>query len=113
VADRRGAHMRGKRGPTHPAWKGGRYLDAEGYVWVQALDHPWPRARGYIREHVRVIELELGRRLRPGEAVHHRDGDKTNNDRSNLELVNAREHVRAHRLADTQRRTRDARGRFA
>lgn len=32
------------------------------------------------------MEKKLGRKLQKGENVHHRDGDKLNNDPSNLEL---------------------------
>ena len=37
-------------------------------------------------EHVHVKEQELGRRLAPGENVHHKNGIKDDNDPDNLEL---------------------------
>ena len=37
-------------------------------------------------EHRLVMERHLGRKLLPNETVHHRDGDKLNNDITNLEL---------------------------
>lgn len=40
----------------------------------------------YIAEHRLVMEQYLGRRLLPGETVHHRDGRRSFNDISNLEL---------------------------
>jgi hypothetical protein len=55
-----------------------------------------PRSDGYRRltlengrrvlEHVHVKEQELGRRLAPGENVHHKNGIKDDNDPDNLEL---------------------------
>lgn len=59
-----------------------------GYVMVWAPEHFSLKGTGktYILEHRLVMEQDLGRALRKGETVHHRDGNKTNNDRTNLEL---------------------------
>lgn len=103
----------GRRGPDHPAWKGGRYVTDEGYVRVYVPDHPWPRKGGYVYEHVLVIEREIGRRMLPSESVHHIDHNRSNNDRSNLEMTTRGSHARHHRHLDTHRRKRDALGRFA
>lgn len=44
-----------------------------------------------------VAESKIGRPLRPGEVVHHIDGDKHNNDPENLEILeNQAEHARRH-----------------
>ena len=40
----------------------------------------------YDFEHRVVMKVVLGRSLRKGEQIHHKDGDKLNNDPSNLEL---------------------------
>jgi hypothetical protein len=47
-------------------------------------------------EHRVVAEQKLGRKLITGEIVHHIDGDKLNNDPSNLEVLTAAEHMRRH-----------------
>ena len=43
-----------------------------------------------------IMENHLGRKLNDDEDVHHIDGDKTNNDISNLEIVKHGEHQRQH-----------------
>ena len=90
--------MRGYLGKTkqdHPCWKGGQIIDRDGYVKTWAPDHPWPR-KGYLREHIRVIELSIGRRIFPNECVHHKDHDRKNNAIENLELMNRGEHSQIH-----------------
>lgn len=103
----------GRRGPDHPTWKGGFIIDRDGYIRTYAPDHPWPRKGGYVLEHVRLVELAIGRRLESDECVHHVDHDKQNNDLANLQLVKRGEHSAAHRAEDHHLRERDALGRFA
>lgn len=47
-------------------------------------------------EHVYVWEEAEGRKVPPGHDIHHRDGDKLNNERGNLQLVTKLEHKRIH-----------------
>jgi DNA invertase Pin-like site-specific DNA recombinase len=49
-------------------------------------------------EHRYIMEQYLGRELTRDEVVHHKDGDKSNNDIENLELMRLSEHSRQHRL---------------
>lgn len=50
--------------------------------------------------HRAVAELILGRPLRAGEVVHHRDGNRRNNDPANIEVLPSQaEHARLHGLA--------------
>jgi hypothetical protein len=64
----------------------GRYVQqSSGYVMIKVPGHP-RASRGWVREHVVVMEAALGRPLYSGEEVHHRNGVKDDNRPENLEL---------------------------
>jgi hypothetical protein len=64
-----------------------RHVTKQGYVLVRAPDgHPNAKKSGYILEHVLVMTTVLGRPLKPGESVHHKNGLKDDNRPDNLEL---------------------------
>lgn len=73
----------------HGNWKGG-VLQMRGYVAhrVEADDPLFVMANsgGYVFEHRLVMARAIGRPLHHWETVHHIDGDKLNNDVSNLQL---------------------------
>lgn len=48
--------------------------------------------------HREVMEQKLGRKLKPGELVHHKDENKRNNHPGNLELSDRGSHLRKHGL---------------
>jgi hypothetical protein len=76
----------------HPNWKGG-YKSFHGYIRIQAKDHPHVASDGYIPLHRKIVEDSIGRYLRPDETVHHIDGDKANNDISNLMILSPQDHL--------------------
>ena len=86
-----------RSGDKHPGWKGGRTINGDGYVEIYCPNHPNRRKHTpYILEHRLVMEQVLGRILSPKEVVHHKNGVKTDNDPSNLEVfASNKEHLAA------------------
>jgi len=97
----------GRRGNTeflesspnkNPNWRGGRRMTSEGYIEVYCPDHPNANRRKCVYEHQLVVEQYIGRYIKPGEVVHHLDGNKSNNDISNLLLLTNSDHIKLHAI---------------
>lgn len=80
-------------------WKGGSYISSDGYKMIKVEgDFTESGRQVYKREHVINYEKSTGTNLNTlqgnmGEQLHHIDGNKLNNDLSNLEFcVDTREH---------------------
>ena len=86
------------RGEQSRSWRGGVVMN-HGYRMVYTPDHPARTKAGYVAEHRLVMEKVLGRYLFPDETVHHRNGCKTENQPSNLELWSSK-HPSGQRVAD-------------
>jgi len=68
-----------------------RWVSGDGYVLVHAPEgHPGARHDGSILEHRLLMEQLLGRHLKEWEIVHHKDGNRSNNCTTNLELLDGR-----------------------
>lgn len=80
------------------------WTDKRGYRWLYVSENGRRRAR---REHRVIVERHIGRRLEPWEVVHHKDGDPSNNQISNLEVVEFGAHTAEHHTGS--RRSADAR----
>lgn len=74
-----------KVGCGNPKWRGG-YVISKGYKYIYNPAHPNSTKMGYVLEHRLAMEKKLGRRLKPTEIVHHKNGVKTDNKISNLVL---------------------------
>lgn len=72
-----------------------RHLTPSGYVRVWDPDHPAANNDGYALEH-RKVWMDAHGAIPEGVYVHHVDGDKTNNDLSNLQLMDASSHAKQH-----------------
>lgn len=85
-----------QEGDKNPNWRGGQALHKKGYIYRYAPNH-LRQHNGYVFEHILVAEQKLGRTLRPGEVVHHNDGNKANNHPDNIEVFpSAAHHTRHH-----------------
>jgi transposase-like protein len=72
-------------------WRGGRFIDRQGYVRVKIPDEHAHLVRApidgaYALEHRLIMAVAMGRPLRRTETVHHVNGDKTDNRLENLQL---------------------------
>lgn len=68
-----------------------------GYMYCRTEPkHPKANSNGLYPLHRVLAENKIGRLLGPGEDVHHRDEDKSNNDPSNLEVLTKPDHARLH-----------------
>lgn len=84
-----------QEGDGHHAWRGGRIQTEQGYVLVRvgpedpfySMGQSRTNSPGkYVLEHRLVMARKLRRVLLDHETVHHVDGDRANNDPSNLQL---------------------------
>lgn len=62
-------------------FSGGTRVDSKDYLVIKA------GPQRDVRVATLVLEAKLGRKLKPDEDVHHRDGDKLNCDPGNLEAL--------------------------
>jgi hypothetical protein len=83
-------------GERNPNWKGGITNDANGYLIYTTSPANGINAGKLV--HRVVAEAMIGRPLRKGEVVHHRDHNKLNNDPANLLVMTHSEHARYHAL---------------
>lgn len=74
---------------------GGIYNHAAGYIHIYSPDHPNKDCRGYVPEHVLVMEKKIGRYIIKPEVVHHINEIKSDNRIENLLLFkNNSEHIK-------------------
>lgn len=83
-------------GSNHPMWKGGFWKKDSGYIYKYVPKHP-NNVNGYVLEHRLIIEDEIGRFLKSGEVVHHKNGLTDDNRIENLVLFDSQsEHMKHH-----------------
>jgi hypothetical protein len=74
------------------------FIIKKGYKRILLKGHPRTDGKGYVREHILVMEKKLGRFIKTHEVVHHLDGNKLNNNPDNLSLLTSQsEHMIFHR----------------
>jgi hypothetical protein len=60
------------------------FIVKKGYKKILIPSHPRADGKGYVFEHIIILEHKLGRPLKNKEVTHHIDGDKLNNSPENL-----------------------------
>ena len=81
----------------------GRKVGPGGYVYIRFPSHPFATSGGYVREHRLVMEKMIGRYLKSGEVVHHKNGNRADNRPANLELHSSNSEHHRHHHADRER----------
>lgn len=77
-------------------WKIEKLISKGDYIYALVPNHPNATKNGYVLHHRIVVENHIGRLLNADEVIHHKDGNKKNNDISNLEITTNNEHARHH-----------------
>lgn len=97
--DMRGKHGHHAVGSRNGAWSGGVIRSSHGYIKVHVgEEHPLADPNGYAYEHL-LVWVSAGRQVpSDGEALHHLNGDKTDNRLTNIVLLTTEEHGRLHAL---------------
>lgn len=103
-----GHHSRGKMGDKCSSWKGGRFINSEGYVLIRFSHHPRTANNyNYVFEHILVAEKALGKHLPAGAVIHHINGNKADNRPDNLVICPDRAY---HALIHQRQRAMEACG---
>ena len=78
-------------------------MEANGYICIWMPNHPKANPWGLVYEHILKAEEILGRSLKNGEVVHHKDENRSNNNYENLLVFHTKsDHTRFHKLHCTE-----------
>lgn len=106
---RRGGRRQWKSQPAQSYRGGHTRVNPHGYIWEYSPDHPRSNKRGYVLQHRLVYEGMIGRLLTPRDGhVHHKNENKQDNRRENLELLTAEAHLKHHKTGTHKLRDREA-----
>ncbi len=102
-----GNHQYGLKGKDNASWKSDIRETSYGYIMVRDYSHPFCDKHGWVFEHRIVaeryllteensVEIDGKRYLKPEYDVHHKDFDRKNNKKENLEVMKRGEHRALH-----------------
>lgn len=95
-------------GAKSSRWKGGKFIDTKGYIMVKMPNHALADKQGYVLEHRLIMSELVGVEYVLDMVVHHKDGDRQNNDPNNLEIITRSKHSSMHnRTPETTTRLKD------
>ncbi len=95
-------------GASHHSWRGGRFVDKNGYIQIFMPTHPRAnKSNGYVREHIVVWETANNKSLPKGWIIHHLNGISSDNRISNLAAMPNKSHkfvlqVKAKRIQELE-----------
>lgn len=94
-----------RTGNLNPRFKGSYVSYGYKYIYnpeVAKLHNRKCLKGNYIQEHILVMSEHIGRPVEKSEIVHHKDGNRLNNDISNLQLFSSNsEHIKYEQLLNT------------
>lgn len=106
----KGKHANHARASRQHRWKPGGSVGSTGHVKIRVgVGHPLADRNGYAYEHLLVWVSAGYRRPLPGELLHHKNEDKTDNRLSNLDLMTRAAHNALH---NAERKRCETSGRF-
>ncbi len=91
------------------SWKGGRYQQKSGYIYIHSPNYPGKRHfhDSYVAEHKLVWEKEHGQLLPDGWLIHHINGIRDDNRPENLLAVQPNGHSKQTLIKILQERIRE------
>jgi len=100
-------------GSKHHNWRGGRYQNPEGYVYIYKPDHPKANAKRQVSEHRIVWEQAHNQPLPDGWVIHHLNAIKNDNRAKNLLALPRKRHSPSLTVKEVQKRLREVEAELA
>src|SRR3990167_7331387 len=96
-------HLGARHAPIE-GWNGNGVRQANGYFYIHMPRHPAAFKNGYVKLATLMVEWKCQKYVQPGEVVHHKNEDRSDDRPDNLEIIDEPEHLRRHRIKEAQER---------